>query len=251
MLFTEEKARIYDRRLNNPGNCYLEDREKTIILNLLKPQRRERVLEIGCGDGGHLHFFHEWGCAVSGLESSPLLLELARQKLDKRADLYLGRAEDLPFSDNEFDIVSLMLSVTFTGDVEQAVSEAIRVCRGRVFLGGVNPYSLAGLQLKMECQLTRERRFHFFRAGELRRIVRRFLPGVRIEWGSVIFLPASWYGHAVALEEVLPVRRNPFGAFWGFSFPVIYTVQTVQDLIGNSFRMKQGEHPVQGISRGR
>ncbi len=250
MVFNEEMAHFNERWLNTPQGYYLESREKGLILNLTTPQWGETVLEVGCGTGEHLLFFQKQGCYVSGLEPSPALLEVARKKLGDRAELRLGRAADLPFPDNEFDIVSLILSETFTEDWEIAIGEAIRVCRGRVFIGVLNILSLAALQLKwrglFKPSLSETGRFS--RIGELKGMVRRLLPGVRIQWGSVIFLPAGWYGFAIGLEEAIPTRHNPFGAFLGLSFPVHFNLRTVQDIIGDPFQIKQEEgQPAQGI----
>lgn len=254
MIFNEEMARIYDRWLDNPQGHYLDTREKTLILNLTAPQWGETMLEVGCDTGEHLILFNNHGCTVSGLEPSPARLETARQKLGNKAELYLGKAEELPFSDNEFDIVSLILPLTFANDIEKAIGEAIRVCRGRVFIGGMNMFSLCAMQLKLHeyFNVSHYQTARLFHAGALKRIVRSLLPGVRILWGSIIFLPAGWYGFAIRLEEAIPVMNNPFGAFLGLSFPVTYNLRTVQDIIGDPFKIERKEtQPVQGIIRGR
>ncbi len=254
MVIDEEAAGRQHWWLNSPHGPYLAEREEGLLLNLLEPQRGEAFLEVGCGAGRHLLSFHQRGCRVAGTDPSPSLLEIAAQELGAKADLRLGLATDLPFSDNEFDLVSLILPLTFAGDTEKAVSEAIRVCRGRVFIGLLNKYSLAAVQLKAEQFVgpSGSRPRTAFHIGEMKAIVRSFLPGVRIHWGSVIFLPVRWYGFAVPLEEFLPVMRNPFGAFLGLSFPITYNLRTVQDIIGNSFELKaERGQTAQGIIRGR
>src|SRR3989304_7827873 len=73
------------------------------------------------------------------------MLAIARQKLGGKAELYPGRAEELPFPDNEFDIVSLITTLEFTDDPAKAIGEAIRVSRGRVFLGVLSGCSFKAL----------------------------------------------------------------------------------------------------------
>jgi SAM-dependent methyltransferase len=165
-------------------------------------------------------------------------------------ELLPGKAEDLPFSDNEFDIVSMILSLEFATDPEKAISEAIRVSRGRVFIGVLNKFSAIALQRRVRGL------FHpsiynsarFYHVAELTYLIRHFLPGVHARWGSVIFLPTGCYRFAAPLEEALPVLKNPLGAFLGLSFPVNFTVRTVQNIIGDPFKIKaNGRLPAQGI----
>jgi len=86
----------------------MDRREKELIQSLLKPMDGERLLDVGCGAGEHLRFFREKGCSVTGTDPSQHMLDMAREKLGQRADLCPGNCEDLPFSDNEFDIVTLL-----------------------------------------------------------------------------------------------------------------------------------------------
>ena len=126
-----------------------------------------------------------------------------------------GRAEDLPFSDNEFDIVTLITSLEFTDDPGPAVAEAIRVCRGRVFIGVMNRYSLIGAQGRLTSlfdSIDPAANVRYFHLARLTAMIRSQLQGVRIQWGSVIFLPWGWYrlrrrsGRADPRDEQ-PLRR--------------------------------------------
>ncbi len=254
MSLEEEIADRYGDWCTNPQRRYLETREERLLLDLIGPREGETFLEVGCGTGEHLLLLHRQGCRVTGTDSSSSLLEIAASQLENKAELRPGHPADLPFSDNEFDIVSLILPPTFSDNAEKSIGEAIRVCRGRVFIGIMNKYSLAGARLKIHLleRPSTARPTGFSHIGEMMGIVRRLLPGVNIQWGSVIFLPAHWYGFAARLEEAMPMLRNPFGAFLGLSFPVAYSVRTVQDIIGDPFKFKaEREQPARGILRGR
>ncbi|MDI6776680.1 MAG: class I SAM-dependent methyltransferase [Syntrophales bacterium] len=249
MIFSEEIARSYDDWLQTPIGCYIDGREKELILALTVPRDGERLLDVGCGTGEHLLLFREKGCDVTGIEPSPFMLEVAKQKLGNRADFHKGKAEDLPFSDNEFDIVTLITSLEFADDPEKAISEAIRVSRDRVFLGVLNKYSLLGAQRRLK--LFGPSVYHsarFFHIAELTTMVRNQLRGVHIKWGSVIFLPYGCYKFARVMEESIPVMKNPFGAFVGLSFPVTFMYRTVQDIIRKPFKIKaESRYPARGI----
>jgi SAM-dependent methyltransferase len=252
VIFTEDVARTYDNWLLTPAGAYMDRREKSLILNHLTPREGERLLDVGCGTGDHLALFRAKGCAVSGIDPSPPMLARARQKLGALADLRLGSAEELPFSDNEFDIVTLITSLEFTNDPERAVSEAIRVCRGRVFVGALNRWSIIAAARRMADRRgpTLFRHARFFAAGELRRLIRRLLPGSHIQWGSVVFLPYGWYPSLSDLEELIPVTKNPFGAFLGLSFPVTFSARTIQEPMRITFGMEaRKQRPIPGAVR--
>jgi trans-aconitate methyltransferase len=71
------------------------------VLDLLDPQRGERVLDLGCGDGVLTQQLVARGATVVGIDSSPDMIDAARARgLDAR----LMDGESLPF-DREFDAV--------------------------------------------------------------------------------------------------------------------------------------------------
>lgn len=252
VVFDENIARVYDDWLQTPTGSYMDGREKSLILDLIAPRGGERLLDVGCGTGDHLLLFRRKGCDVTGIDPSPFMLDVARQKLMNRAEFRKATAEDLPFSDNEFDIVTLITALEFTEDPQRAISEAIRVCRGRVFLGVMNKYSCIGIHRRIQ-GLTRSSIYdsaRFFHIGELTAMVRQQLQGIRIRWGSVLFLPFGWYGFAKKLEESIPVIKNPFGAFFGLSFPVTFSYSTIQEPIRESFKIaSKSRQPIHGAVR--
>lgn len=252
MIFDEKAAGPYDEWFQTPIGHYIDRREKELILDLVAPKEGERLLDVGCGTGGHLLLFKREGCDVTGLEPSPHMLDIARKKLGQRAEFHMGKAEDLPFSDNEFDIVTMITSLEFTNDPQKAILEAIRVCRGRVFIGVLNKYALIAVQRRVR-GIFRQSIFNsarFFGIGELTGMVRTALQGANIRWGSVIFLPYSWYSFATGIEELIPAMKNPFGAFLGLSFPVVFTHRTIQDIVKDHINVgAKGKQEVQGTIR--
>jgi SAM-dependent methyltransferase len=247
---TTKGETVHDDWQVTPAGRYLDGRIKSLILDLTLPRAGERLLDIGCGSGNHLDLFRKKGCDVTGLDASPSMLDLARQRLAQRADLHQGRAEDLPFSDSEFDVVTLIATLEFTDDPALAIAEAIRVCRGRVFIGVMNRYSLIGAQgrLMRLFNASINSKARFFHLARLTAMIRSQLQGVRVQWGSVIFLPWGWYGFGAGLDERLPVMNNPFGAFFGLSFSVTFSYQTIQQAIEEPVALnRDGRQPVPGV----
>jgi SAM-dependent methyltransferase len=91
------------------------------------------VLDVGCGSGLTLVLAAERGAVPSGVDISPGLLAIARDRLP-RADLREADMESLPFGDAAFDAVTGINAFQFAGDPRQALHEAARVTRpgGRV-----------------------------------------------------------------------------------------------------------------------
>jgi len=96
------------------------------------------VLEVAIGTGRNLPFYPE-GVRITGLELSPVMLDLARRRateLGIDAELVEGDAETLPFSDNRFDTVVCALSLCSIPNSTKAIAEMARVLKpgGRLLL---------------------------------------------------------------------------------------------------------------------
>jgi trans-aconitate methyltransferase len=69
------------------------------VVDLLSPQPGETILDIGCGDGALTEQLVATGAIVTGVDSSPTMLEAARQR-NLNVDLYSATA--LPYN-QQFD----------------------------------------------------------------------------------------------------------------------------------------------------
>ena len=105
-------ARFYDA-IVEPFNASL----RRYVAKVAGPKEGMRVLEAGC--------------EVSGVDLSPSMMGLARQKLGDRADLRLCDAADLPFRDNSFDLVLSFLTLHEMPPAVRApvMNEIVRVTR--------------------------------------------------------------------------------------------------------------------------
>ena len=103
------------------------------VLDAAHVGRGTSVLDVGCGAGLTLVLAAERGATASGLDVSPGLLGVARERLPE-ADLRDGDMEYLPFPDAVFDAVVGVNAFQFAGDPRRALREAARVTRpgGRV-----------------------------------------------------------------------------------------------------------------------
>ena len=104
----------------------------------LGQRAHSRILEVAIGTGRNLPHYPA-GAAVTGIELSPAMLAIARQRaagLGRDADLQEGDAERLPFADASFDTVVCALSLCTIPDPAAAIGEMNRVLvpAGRLLL---------------------------------------------------------------------------------------------------------------------
>lgn len=94
-----------------------------------------RFLDVGCGTGGTLLRWIQWGASPEncyGIDLVPHRLEQAKQRLPEAVHLFNGDASGLPFPDHTFDVTSQMVvlsSVLDDGMQEAICREMIRVTR--------------------------------------------------------------------------------------------------------------------------
>jgi SAM-dependent methyltransferase len=221
-------------------------RQRKLILDLVTPLQGESVLEIGCGAGHFLKIFQDQKCVVTGIDSSEDNLRQARKRLGDSAELIKGACDDLPFSDNEFDIVTIIYELGAASNPDQLLAEAIRVSHRRVFIGFLNYFSFAGTHhsFKKLFGLPLTRPIRCFNVFDMKSRVERFIKTPSLQWGSVIFFPGRFYDWFSDMENAVPRRNNPFGAFMGMVFPVKYVLRTVQSPVLEQFDFKVKTRPV-------
>lgn len=129
----DERAPKYDRRISFMERILFGDGRRWVC-----SQAEGDVLEIAVGTGRNLrHYPPE--VRLTGIELSAAMLDIARREaaqLGREADLRVGDAEALEFSDESFDTVVCTLSLCTIPDDRTAVSEVKRVLRpqGRFLL---------------------------------------------------------------------------------------------------------------------
>ena len=101
-----------------------------------------RVLDAGCGSGPLFEDLRAKGAIVTGFDSSPAMLELARQRLGDDADLQVADlSQPLPFPDGTFDDVVVSLVLHYLQDWTTPLAELRRVLKpgGRLLLSVNHP----------------------------------------------------------------------------------------------------------------
>jgi ubiquinone/menaquinone biosynthesis C-methylase UbiE len=78
---------------------------------LFPPRENLKILDVACGTGNQLMSYDREGCQLFGIDSSPSMLEIARQKLGQGADLRLEDASHMSFPSGNFDLVTIVLAL--------------------------------------------------------------------------------------------------------------------------------------------
>lgn len=122
----------YDQISQGYEELHKEEQLKKIelIKQYLKPQKQEKLLDVGCGTGLTTR---PWNCKRFGIDPSKKLLEKAKEK-DKEGEYKLASAENIPFKDNEFDIVISITAIQNFNNIQKGLNEIKRVGNNKFIL---------------------------------------------------------------------------------------------------------------------
>lgn len=110
------------------------------IVQFLKSNRAQTVLDLGCGSGRHVVYLAQEGFSVYGIDSSPEGIRITSDALNREglaADLRIqSMMEPLPFEDSFFDAVIAVQVIHHAGiaDIGRIVDEIQRVLKRQGFL---------------------------------------------------------------------------------------------------------------------
>ena len=120
----------YDQWFKSPIGELIKEFESQLILEMLRPQHGEKVLDAGCGTGIFTLDVLSAGASTVGLELSLPMLRRAGRKLEGHPfHMVRGDMRDLPFADNMFDKAISVTAIEFIEDARGAVSELFRVIK--------------------------------------------------------------------------------------------------------------------------
>ena len=125
-------------------HSYTNRKQSLFLLDLLAVpvDLDQKLLDVACGGGGFL-YYAEQRATCSGVDISEVAIEYAR-KLLSRAKVEVGKAEVLPFPDNEFDFVTCLGSLEHFLDMDRGLQEMRRVLKqnGKLLIYVPNLYFL-------------------------------------------------------------------------------------------------------------
>lgn len=119
----------YDKRL-----AYLNSFEKNTVIPLLGNIKDKNILDVGAGTGRISIPLEQAGAKVVALDVSSEMLKVLSRK-NRRITTVVGEAEELPFPDKSFDIVTAAFLIVHLKNPRRFFDEVYRVLvDGGVFL---------------------------------------------------------------------------------------------------------------------
>jgi ubiquinone/menaquinone biosynthesis C-methylase UbiE len=104
------------------------------LFRRLNIQPGNKVLDVACGSGTWLRICSEAGTEVSGVDLSDKAIDICKNTLPQGA-FFAQPAEELPFEDGVFDVVTCLGSLEHFVEPERSLREMIRVAKqGAVFV---------------------------------------------------------------------------------------------------------------------
>ena len=228
LIFDENSLGFYDAWRRSAQGRVIEGSLEKLFKSLVDPRPGQRVLDVGCGTGNHLLILNRLGLNISGTDASHTMVRRARKRLGHRSTLKQALAEDLPFEDNEFDLVSLINTLEFMDNPLQALREAGRVAGSKVFVGVWNSLSWNGVLNKIHGYFNDPLfgQATFYNLWQIKSLMQLAYGPVPISWTSVKVTPGFVEDARPSKKAFWNWKHSPFGFFLGLSATMIYTVRT-------------------------
>ena len=145
VFMNKDTAEAYDAYYKTEFGITVDSIEKKIIDELLNSVGSKEMLEIGCGTGHWTKHFEELGYAVTAVDISKPMLDIAKKR-DLKAEFIIADAGSLPFKNESTDLITSITMLEFVDEIEKAVSEMRRILKksGNLILGCLNKNSVLG-----------------------------------------------------------------------------------------------------------
>ena len=242
-IFDIHLANAYEKWAASPKGLQMESFIEKMISETLKPFKHESVLDIGCGSGTHLQLALKRGMDITGIDASPYMISLARKRLGNQCELKKAKAEDIPFDDNEFDLVFMINTLEFLDDPLSALREAGRVAKRGVFIVTFNSFSRYCRWQKICSIFSRRNLFSNIRPynlWEIKKLINKAYGPVPTAWQSEYLIPALFKKIG---SPFIPSRiAMPFGYLLGISVTLKYRYKTDNLFIKN--KISRSKSPV-------
>ena len=227
-IFDFNDSNYYETCFEQVKTSYAFNLEMELLLKMLQPEAGSSLLDIGCGTGRSLEPLLNLGLNLTGVDPSPYMLDIARDRLGDKADLHRAFAEELPFDDNSFNYAFFMTSLEFTQMPAKAIEEACRVAKDKVFIGVLNKYAPLNLIRRIKGFFIKGilSQARFFSILQLRQTAFDILGDVPIEWKTTLQFPFSSSKICHWIEQRSLIEKSPFGSMVGMTITPIPKFRT-------------------------
>jgi ubiquinone/menaquinone biosynthesis C-methylase UbiE len=149
-------ANCYDKSLS-----YLNSFEKDHVLRVLGDLNGKKVLDIGCGTGRLIPELKKRGAEIVACDLSDEMLSITKKKYPD-IETYKANILELPFNDNEFDLVIAMFVIVHIRDLTPAFDEVYRVLKnkGSFLLSNINQRKSPKLKIDNGDEIVIQSHYH-------------------------------------------------------------------------------------------
>ena len=108
----DQASRWYDSLVGSQGTDFQKDIIMPGVLRLLDVAKKDRVLDLACGQGVFSRYLSQKGVNVEGLDSSSELLKYARTRSGSAIRYHVGDAADAKnFKEDAFDGIACLMAI--------------------------------------------------------------------------------------------------------------------------------------------
>ena len=196
-----------------------------------EPWNGKTLLDVACGTGLWLRAAARSGAIATGVDISQKALDVCRQTLPQ-AELHCGPAEELPFADRQFDVVSCLGALEHFLDPPAALREIVRVAKpGAVFLFLVPNSGFLPLRLRLYSGTQQaDVREEIRSLPEWTRLFANAGLRVRYRWKDLHVLSPSWIFRGDWYRWPLRAAQALVLPFWPLSWQYqVYHLCTIRD----------------------
>jgi ubiquinone/menaquinone biosynthesis C-methylase UbiE len=140
--FEKRSVTAYNRLANEYDNTFdgkFTQKFKAMLVNTVKIQAGDTVLDIACGNGRLLKLFADrYTFNGYGTDISDKMIEQAKA-LNPSMMFSVNRCEELPMADSAFDIITVCVAYHHFPDVHNFAKEAYRVLKehGQIYIAEI------------------------------------------------------------------------------------------------------------------
>lgn len=120
-----------EEQLKKLNEVYEYLKENNLLENV------KRILDVGCGTGISSDFFAKKNFQVTGIDPAQELIN-NNENEKELSNLIVAPAENLPFKENEFDLVISFTAIQNFDDLNKGLQEIKRVGKGKFVLTVLN-----------------------------------------------------------------------------------------------------------------
>jgi SAM-dependent methyltransferase len=204
-------ASVYEAWYHTARGAWIGEIEFRLLQRLLRPERGESLLDVGCGTGYFTRrFAGESGLCVVGLDPNERWLAFARAHGAGTERYCAGRAGDLPFAERSFDRAISVTALCFVENARRALDQVLRVTRKRFAIGLLNRHSLLYVQKGRHGGSGAYRGAHWHTRDEILALFDG-LPAANVTLATAVLLPGG--GPVAGRIEYLASGMLPLGGF--------------------------------------